>query len=301
MPSHIALLVVVTAVRTNSICSYGHAKYKLTEQTSRTIRWKYFFSTNSPSQLFAPGDLVFISGRCVVENSEQCVTIAYASIIDNNSSREFDLTGVPICISHCMVFVLVNHNQKQTKEFIHFGVETVEYNAVTGFKHLGTSGSNIKVGNTYLISGLFKFSDSGKIMIEASDINFSKLPPLNLMLPKISSSMSSTTRSIIDIIADDIDSNTDQSFTKPSSIRHDNILASSSSATLSASTAADIEINSSVEKNNYINLNAEDNNCECDSDHKYDENEDLEDDQPKKRKRSARINKKDKGKEYYEK
>ncbi|CAG8842754.1 3650_t:CDS:1, partial [Racocetra persica] len=233
--------------------------------------------------------------------------------------REFDLTGVPICIPHCMVFVLVNRNLKQTKEFIHFGVETIEYNAVTGssnikmeiiilypsqstrFKHLGTSRSNIKVGNTYLVSGLLKFSDSGKIMIEASDIDFSKLPPLNLILPEISSSTSSTTRSIIDIIADDIDSNTDQSSTKPSSIRYDNILASSSSATLSASTAADIEINSLVEKNNYIDLNAEDNNCECDSDHKYDENEDSEDDQPKKRKRSVRINKKDKGKEYYEK
>ncbi|CAG8500839.1 13563_t:CDS:2 [Dentiscutata heterogama] len=255
MPSHIAFLIVVTAVRTNSICSYNHAKYKLTEQTSRTIRWKYFFPTDSPSQLFAS------------------------------------------------VFVLVNCNPKQTKEFIHFGVETVEYNAVTGssnikmemiilylsqttrFKHLGTSGSNIKVGNTYLVSGLLKFSDSGKIMIEASDIDFSKLPPLNLIVHEISSSTSSTTHSIIDIIADDIDSNIDKSSTKPSSIKHDNIPASSSSATLSASTTANIETNSSFEKNNYIDLNAEDDDCECDSEHKYDENEDSENDQPKKRKR----------------
>ncbi|CAG8466365.1 11334_t:CDS:2 [Cetraspora pellucida] len=79
-------------------------------------------------------------------------------------------------------------------------------------------------------------------------------------------------------------------------LKHDNITAFSSSAMLSASTAADIKINLSFKKNNYIDLNAEDNDCKCDSEHKYDENEDSENNQLKKKKRSARINKKDKKK-----
>src|SRR5260363_34433 len=91
MPSHIALLAVIITVKNNNLSSYGYAKYKVSEQTSRTIRFKYFFSNNSPSQFFTSGDLVFISGKCVVENLEQCMTISYASIINNNLNHEFDL------------------------------------------------------------------------------------------------------------------------------------------------------------------------------------------------------------------
>src|SRR6185437_13003544 len=73
-----------------------------------------------------------------------------------------------------------------------------EYNSVTGTanvnmqmtvfypshsvrfqKYLGPLGSNVKMGNAYFISGLFKFSRSGKIMVEATDIKYLKIPHLN--------------------------------------------------------------------------------------------------------------------------
>ncbi|CAG8583120.1 17946_t:CDS:2 [Cetraspora pellucida] len=227
-----------------------------------------------PSQLFAPGNLIFISEKFIIENSEQCMSIAYATNISNeNSNYEFEFTSIPICIPHCMFYILVNCTPKQTEGFIHFG-------------------SNIKVGNTYLVSGLFKFSNSGKMMIEATDIDYSKSFFLNSNISRISSSMSSNSRSIIDIIADDIDCLTDQSSKKSSSTEHDNNLTSNLSKTLPTLTIVDDKINLSLKDKNYINLNIENSDKEQNSNDEYnniDKNNQDDSNQPKKRKRSLRI------------
>ncbi|CAG8598469.1 17057_t:CDS:2 [Dentiscutata erythropus] len=106
MPSHISLLIVIISGKNNRYSSYGVAKYKLSNQISRTIKWKYFFSSSKSPQLFNPGDIIFISSKYVVENYEKCVTIAYASIINTGKpEREFDITSIPICIPHLMISV----------------------------------------------------------------------------------------------------------------------------------------------------------------------------------------------------
>ncbi|CAG8753936.1 25605_t:CDS:1, partial [Dentiscutata erythropus] len=109
-------------------------------------------------------------------------------------------------------------------DFIHFGAETIEYNSVTSkpdvkmdltviypsqssrFKYLGPSGSNIKLRSTYFISGLFKFSKTVKMMIEATDIDYLRTSSINITTSKSSSLTASNKPSIIDIIDDDIDS-----------------------------------------------------------------------------------------------
>src|SRR5260363_207572 len=132
MPSHVALLVAVTSVKNNRTFSYGLAKYKFSKEVSQIVRWKYFFPTNEQPQLFTPGDLVFISGKYVIENLEQCITISYASIINNeNPNREFDVSDVPECVPHCMISVMVNRKLKEIEDYVHFVVESVEYNPVT--------------------------------------------------------------------------------------------------------------------------------------------------------------------------
>ncbi|CAG8567351.1 1504_t:CDS:2, partial [Racocetra fulgida] len=115
---------------------------------------------------------------------------------------------------------------KQLQEFIHFGIECTEYNSVTGTsnvnmqmtvlyhmesvrfqKYLGHLGSNIKLGSTYLISGLFKFSTSEKMMVKATDIDY--LRTSNIIHNTYENfSSNPSTQSIIDIIADDIESTT---------------------------------------------------------------------------------------------
>ncbi|RIB25229.1 hypothetical protein C2G38_2241530 [Gigaspora rosea] len=133
MVSYVSLLVVIISVKNNRSCSTGVAKYKIAEGLTQSIKFKYFFPTDYPSQTFATGDIVFILGKYIVENSEPCFTVAYSSIVNSgNPNREFDTSDVPITIPHCTCFVTVNRAPKNVGELIHFGVETVQYNSVTG-------------------------------------------------------------------------------------------------------------------------------------------------------------------------
>ncbi|CAG8539290.1 29380_t:CDS:2, partial [Racocetra persica] len=200
-------------------------KYKVSKEITYTLKFKYFFTTNQPAQTFSNGDLVFISGKYIIENSEPCFTIAYSSIVDNkNINRELDMSNVPITIPHSMYFVTVNREPKNVENFIHFGVDTVQYNSVTStpnvkmdmtiiypldlprFKYLSYLGSNIKLLSNYFVLGLFKFSKSSKIMIEATDIDYLRTSTINIGASENSYSNVADTPSIIDIIDDDIDS-----------------------------------------------------------------------------------------------
>ncbi|CAG8515194.1 14228_t:CDS:1, partial [Racocetra fulgida] len=71
-------------------------------------------------------------------------------------------------------------------------------------KYLGLLGSYIKLDHNYLILGLIKFSTSGKIMIEAMDIDHLKTLNTNKNMFESSPSTIFNTKSIIDIISDDI-------------------------------------------------------------------------------------------------
>ncbi|CAG8718586.1 17965_t:CDS:2 [Cetraspora pellucida] len=124
--------------------------------------------------------------------------MTYANIIVNNPDHEFDTTDVSPCMLHCMFSVVVNHKPKKLDDFIHFSVECTEYNSFIG--------SNIKIGNTYFISGLFKFSMSGKMMIEATDIDYSRTSTITHSAYENYSSTTPNTRSIINDIADYIES-----------------------------------------------------------------------------------------------
>ncbi|CAG8674291.1 13412_t:CDS:2, partial [Gigaspora margarita] len=203
----------------------------------------------------SPRNIVFITSKYIIDNSEECIAIAYASIIDTGKpEHEFDISSIPICISYCMITVCINRTPKKTEEFIHFGADCVKYNSVT-------RSSNIKIEITILYD-------------------------------------SQSTCSIIDIIAEDIDSVTTQ------------ISNQSSSKMMPAFTIPDIKINSTNEKKNQSKSKVRNNNKEQQSNHEEEnetfsddqqkivnENEEQEDEeQPMKRKQSTRISKKEKEK-----
>ncbi|CAG8700008.1 1301_t:CDS:2 [Gigaspora margarita] len=184
MPSHVVLLVVIISAKNGQSCLYGQAKYNLTKEGTLDTR---------------------------------------------NPNHEFDATGVSPCIPHCMFSVVVNRKPKQLEEFIHFGIECNEYNPVTGNsgvnmqitvlyhaefvrfkKYLGHLGSNIKIGSMYLVLGLFKFSMSGKMMIEATDIDYLKTSNANYNTYENFFLFTPSTRSIINVIADDVETITTQ-------------------------------------------------------------------------------------------
>ncbi|CAG8567620.1 32753_t:CDS:2 [Gigaspora margarita] len=149
----------------------------------------------------------------------------YASIINNNPSCKFDTTNIPPCISHCMFSVVVNRKPKELREFIHFSIEHTEYYSITSNSgvnmqitvlyhagslrfqnYLGHLGSNIKLDSMYLVSGLFKISTSGKMMIEAADINYMKTIAVIYNAHENYSSTIPGAQSIIDIITNNIES-----------------------------------------------------------------------------------------------
>ncbi|CAG8824630.1 514_t:CDS:2 [Gigaspora margarita] len=317
MPSHVALLVVIISVKSGSLCSSGLAKYKLTKEMSRRFNGKKY----------------------MVENFDQCLTVAYANILDSgNPNRKFDTIDVSICFPHCMFSVTVTHNPKQVDKFIHFGIECVEYNSVTSTpnvkmpmmvlypsksmrfqKYLGPTGSNIKLNNTYLILGLIRFLTSGKIMIEATDIDFLKTLNVNYSTYESSSTVPGIW-SIFDIIADDVDFITTQTLIKheelTNSLVENNITTaklfkSSVDINTSAETSSSYKRKKPYNQPDYINLDAQSNEAEMQSGYKFndkqtaclDEEENLqeaseeeENNQTKKRKISIKtaMKKKDK-------
>ncbi|CAG8689587.1 16995_t:CDS:2, partial [Racocetra fulgida] len=218
MVSYALLLVVVISVKNSPSCSQGLAKYKLTRELSQTIKFKYFFPTNQPYQTFANGDIIFISGKYIVENSEPCFTIAYVSIVDNkNPNREFDMSDVPITIpiAYTLIYLLWCETVEYNSPNIKMDMTIIYPHKSPRFKYLGDLGSNIKLRSSYVISGLFKFSKSGKMMIEATDIDYLKTSTISINQSESLSSITANGSSIIDIIDDDIESIAIQKLQKP--------------------------------------------------------------------------------------
>ncbi|RIB21032.1 hypothetical protein C2G38_2079361 [Gigaspora rosea] len=231
MVSHVALLIVMVFVKSNRLCSYGVAKYKLSKNLFQSIKFKYFFPMDQPVNTFNNGDIVFISGKYIVESSEPHFAIAYTSVVDDkNPNREFDATDLSECVPHCVYSVTINRDPKRIEEFIHFGAEAVESNSVTSkpdikmditivyphnspkFKYLGHLGSNIKPRANYFVSGLIRFSKSGKMIIEATDIDSLKTSTININLSESSSLATPNAPSIIDLIDDDLNSTDPRTF-----------------------------------------------------------------------------------------
>ncbi|CAG8614754.1 21750_t:CDS:2 [Racocetra persica] len=165
-------------------------------ETFQTIWWKYFFSINDPPQIITTDDIIFFSGKYIIENSEQCLTVSYASILGtNHESNITNIFNIPSCVPH---FTSTANVKMQMTAFYHSQSTRFE-------KYLGPLGSYIKLSHNYLISGLIKFLASGKIMIEATDVDHLKTLNMNNNIFESSPSTMSNTKSIINIISNDIE------------------------------------------------------------------------------------------------
>ncbi|CAG8702585.1 18855_t:CDS:2, partial [Dentiscutata erythropus] len=165
-----------------------------------------------PVNVFNNGDIVFISGKYIIESSELHFAIAYASVVNNkNLNREFDVTDLPECVPHCVYLVTVNCKPKQIEDFIYFGAETIEYNSVT-------SNSDIKMDMTIVYP-----LKSPKFKYLATDIDYLKTSAININLVKSFSLATPNAPSIIDLIDDNLNSanpQTSEKSTKPFNIQN---------------------------------------------------------------------------------
>ncbi|CAG8803636.1 13836_t:CDS:1 [Cetraspora pellucida] len=91
MPSHVTLLVVIISVNNSRSCSYSYMKFKPSKETSQMIKWKYFYSADEQPQMFIAGNIVFISGKYIVEKSEQCINSSCKSKLKKPDYADLDV------------------------------------------------------------------------------------------------------------------------------------------------------------------------------------------------------------------
>ncbi|RIB24979.1 hypothetical protein C2G38_2167122 [Gigaspora rosea] len=130
---HASVVVFITTKNENNSFTHGIAQYQPSENVFSTIHWKRFDSSDKSNNNFLIGDIVSIAGKFVIENSEQFITIASATIVDKkDSTDEFNSEIITFNTIHLMFNATVTHDLKTSGETIHFGVETREYNSYTG-------------------------------------------------------------------------------------------------------------------------------------------------------------------------
>ncbi|RIB21038.1 hypothetical protein C2G38_2034720 [Gigaspora rosea] len=187
MPIHASIVVFITTKNENNAFTQGMAQYQSSENTFATVHWKRF---NDLKVDFSVGDIVSVAGKFVIENSEQFITIASATIVNKeNSKDEFDAQLISLNTPHVMFNVTVTRDLKTSGDTVHFGVETHEYNSCTGnrdihmpitvfypvqrsrFNHLS---SNLKINKPLMVSGFLHLIKTTVIMVEATDVDFLK-------------------------------------------------------------------------------------------------------------------------------
>ncbi|RIB04591.1 hypothetical protein C2G38_2221958 [Gigaspora rosea] len=165
-------------------------QYQPLENIFSTIYWKHFDSLDKSNNNFSVGDIVSIAGKFGIENLEQFITIASATIVDKkDSTDEFNSEIIPFNTLYLIFNATVTRDLKTSGETIHFRVETCKYNSCTRncdihipitiyypiqcsrFNHLRT---NLKIGKLLMISGFLYIIKSTVTIIEAMDVDYLK-------------------------------------------------------------------------------------------------------------------------------
>ncbi|RIB18644.1 hypothetical protein C2G38_2184009 [Gigaspora rosea] len=123
MPIHASVVVFITTKNENNSFIHGMAQYQSSENVFSTIHWKRFDSSDKSDNNFSVGYIVSITGKFVIKNSDQFITITSATIVDKkDSTDEFNSEIIPFNTLHLMFNATVTHDLKTSGETIHFGL-----------------------------------------------------------------------------------------------------------------------------------------------------------------------------------
>ncbi|RIB23975.1 hypothetical protein C2G38_2071214 [Gigaspora rosea] len=237
MSSHITLIVIVVTKEDSNSLTQGFAKYQPVLDDFSIIQWKYFYPFEKPYVEFSVGDIVMLAGKFVVENSEQYITASNVCVVaTRDPNQEFNAADIPISIPHCMLPVLVKNEPQNLREITYFDTKCSQYNSFTNSKNVLMkirvhypanskrftylrANNSIRTGRTFLISGFFRRISSDMTTMEATDIDSFITPnaktTFELEDKIFLSSSNSNNRSDIDLIIDEIESNTSLPLKKP--------------------------------------------------------------------------------------
>ncbi|CAG8760573.1 3218_t:CDS:1, partial [Gigaspora rosea] len=105
----------------NNSFTHGMVQYQPLENIFSTIYWKHFDSLDKSNNNFSVGDIVSIAGKFGIENLEQFITIASATIVDKkDSTDEFNSEIIPFNTLYLIFNATVTRDLKTSGETIHF-------------------------------------------------------------------------------------------------------------------------------------------------------------------------------------
>ncbi|CAG8813746.1 25038_t:CDS:2, partial [Dentiscutata erythropus] len=146
------------------------------------------------------------TGKFVVENLDQYITVSYPYIIaTGDSERAFAANEIPLSAPHCMFTIQVTRDPKELESSTYFDATNSQYNSVTNSKNV------LMKLRTYIVSGFIRRVTTDFTIIELTDIDFISTNVSSVQyVQESTSSNTSNNRSFIDLIAEDVDSTTSQ-------------------------------------------------------------------------------------------
>ncbi|CAG8633593.1 19992_t:CDS:2 [Cetraspora pellucida] len=204
MPSHVSLIVLIVAKDDKTSHTQGLAKYQSDKDVFQFVRWKYFHPFNKPRLDFSPGNILFFSGKFVIEEENEYIMVAYASIIDVGASDNgFKADEIPLCIPHFMSPMKVNNNPKIHNDNVYFGAQCRVYNAFTAHNvHMDLI--------VFYPAQATRFEKPDIIALEATDIDYLSSSDINFGNFETSSSNAASSLSDLSSIAGEFRSVTSQ-------------------------------------------------------------------------------------------
>ncbi|RIB06907.1 hypothetical protein C2G38_2115022, partial [Gigaspora rosea] len=224
MPSHASFIAIVVTKDNFSSLTQGIAKYQTEENEFKIVHWKYFYPYDRPYTEFSVGDIVMFAGKFIVENLEQYITVSSACVIvAGDPEQVFEANEIPLSTPHCMIPIQVIRDPKELGDSTYFDAMCCQYNSITSSKNVHMklrlfyptnsprftylrANNSIKMTRSFIVSGFIRRVTSEFTIIEVTDVDFM---PTNVgsvqNTQESSSSSSSNNRSVIDLIADDVD------------------------------------------------------------------------------------------------
>ncbi|CAG8574244.1 2383_t:CDS:1, partial [Scutellospora calospora] len=230
MPSHATLIAIVVTKEDSNSLTQGFAKYQADKDDFKIVRWKYFYPFEKAYTDFSVGDIVMFAGKFVVENLEQYVIASSVSVITvSGPNQEFGADEILLSAPHCIFLILVKRDSQSIRDSTYFDADCFQYNSFTNSKRVHMklrilyptnaprftyihANNSIKSGRTFLVSGFVRRISPEVIAMEATDIDFmyASNAVVNHNVQEISSTTTSSHRSVFDEIIDEIESTISQ-------------------------------------------------------------------------------------------
>ncbi|CAG8447118.1 15142_t:CDS:2 [Dentiscutata erythropus] len=164
------------------------------------------------------------TGKFIVENNDQYITVFHACVIaDGDPKQEFEANEIPLSIPHSMFIVQITREPKECGDSTYFEAVCYQYNAYNNSRNVQMKfrmffptnaprfsylRANNSINKPFMVSDFIMCVTSNFTIVEVTDIDFINANTTTNSIKNVqesTSSVASSHRSDIDLIAEDID------------------------------------------------------------------------------------------------